>query len=270
MSGMDDRFSALARLYGADGLRRLEQGHVCVVGIGGVGSCAVEALARSGIGALTLVDLDEVCVSNVNRQIHALDGTVGQSKVDVMAERVRGINPGCRVTVVQEFFTAANAERLLDRLSHRPGSVHVVDAIDGVSNKTLLIALCRQRGIPILISGGAAGRREPTSVRVGDLANVTHDRLLFEVRRRLRRDHGWPRAGRKMGVDCVYSPETLVFPQSDGSVCATRPPATAGEPMRLTCDWGLGTATFVTGTFGFVAAGYVVRRIAEGKDDPPA
>ncbi len=260
MSDFEERFSGIARLYAADGLHRLRQAQVCVVGIGGVGSWAAEALARSGVGALTLVDLDEVCLSNVNRQLHALEGTVGQPKVELMAERARRINPDCRVTAIQEFFTEANAEGLLT-----PRFDCVVDAIDGVSNKAKLIALCGSKKIPLIVSGGAAGRRDATRVRIGDLSEVTHDRLLCEVRRRLRQDHGWPRGGRRMGVECVFSTEPQVFPQADGLVCATRPqPEDGGSPHR-NCDCGLGSATFVTGAFGFVAAGLAVKWIVEGR-----
>lgn len=235
---------------------------MAVIGLGGVGSWTVEALARSGVGSLTLVDLDEVCVSNVNRQLPALDATVGRAKAEVLAERVRGINPECTVAARLEFFTAANADSLLDA-----GFTHVVDAIDSVANKCLLIARCTTRRIPLTVCGGAGGRRDATAVRVEDLARVTHDRLLGEVRKRLRKDHGFPRGDRKFRVPCVCSAEPPVFPQPDGSVCAVRTAPPAGESLRLNCDWGFGSAAFVTGTFGFVAAGHAVRCIVEGKEE---
>lgn len=257
MTDFETRFNGITRLFGRDGLRRLQRAHVCVVGIGGVGSWAVEALARSGVGALTLVDLDEVCVSNVNRQIHALDGNVGRAKVEVMAERVRAINPDCRVEARMEFFTETTAEAVLDK-----GFSYVIDAIDSVANKTLLLARCFGKSIPVVACGAAGGRREATAVRIADLSAVSKDRLLAEVRRRLRKEHGFPTHGKAMGVDCVFSPEPPVFPQKDGSVCAARPAAADREGSRLNCDWGLGSATFVTGAFGFAAAGHVVRKIA--------
>ncbi len=253
MSG--ERFGGIARLVGAHGLQRLRAAHVCVVGIGGVGSWTVEALARSGVGALTLIDLDEVCVTNINRQLHALDGTVGRAKVDVMAERVRLINPECRVTPVAEFFTEANAARLL-----APDFSFVVDAIDSVSNKCRLLALCRERKLPVISCGAAGGRLDATAVRVADLANVTHDRLLAEVRKRLRKEHGFPATGKQLGVTAVFSPEAPIAPAP--ADCASA----VGEPdsPRLNCEWGYGSASFVTGTFGFAAAGWVARRIAAG------
>jgi tRNA A37 threonylcarbamoyladenosine dehydratase len=256
------RFGGVGRLYGEAGWQRLSHGHVAVVGVGGVGSWVVEALARTGVGALTLVDLDEVCVSNVNRQLPALAETIGRAKVTVLAERARSINPECAVTPVQEFLTAENGRRLL---ATRPD--YVVDAIDSVADKCALITLCRELGIPVIVCGGAGGRRDVTQVRVADLSKVTHDRLLCEVRRRLRQDHGFPPAEKKLGVECVFSPEPPVFPQADGSVGTNRPVAVKGveEGRGLGCDAGLGSACFVTGAFGFVAAGHVVARLVSGE-----
>jgi len=258
------RFGGIARLYGAEGLESLRQAHVCIVGLGGVGSWAVEALARSAIGALTLVDLDEVCVSNTNRQLHAMDGAVGRAKVEVMAERIRGISPGCRVESRGEFFTEATADSILDG-----GFDCVIEAIDDVPNKCRLIGACRDRRIPVVTCGAAGGRRDPTVVRVADLAFTAHDRLLQKVRVCLRRFHGFPRGEKPFGIECVYSPEAPVFPQRDGSVCATREAGVTDQDLALNCDSGFGAATFVTGTFGFMAAARVVQRIAVGSLEPP-
>ena len=265
MSDYDFRFGGIARLYGAEGLRRLRAARVLVVGIGGVGSWVAEALARTGVGAITLVDLDEVCVSNTNRQVPALDGQFGRAKVDVMAERIRAIAPECRVNAVAEFFTADSADRLLG-LGETPATPPnaVVDAIDNVANKVLLVARCHLAGIPLVVCGGAGGRRDPTAVRVEDLARVTHDRLLGEVRKRLRRGHGFPRGEKRFGIECVCSAETPVYPQRDGTVCEGKPAAEPGESLRLNCDWGFGSASFVTGAFGFAAAARAVARIAAG------
>jgi len=252
----DERFGGIARLVSAEGLQRLRAAHVCVVGIGGVGSWTVEALARSGVGALTLIDLDEVCVTNINRQLHALDGTIGRSKVEVMAERVRLINPDCRVTAVTEFFTEQSAQRLF-----APDFTCVVDAIDALGNKCRLLALCRARALPVIACGAAGGRLDATQVRVADLANATRDRLLAEVRKRLRQQHGFPPPGEPLGVACVFSAETPVLPEPPA--CASEEPGNQSAP-RLNCEWGYGSATFVTGTFGFAAAGWVVRKIAAG------
>jgi tRNA A37 threonylcarbamoyladenosine dehydratase len=257
MSDFETRFGGIGRLFSRAGLERLRCAHVCVVGIGGVGSWAVEALARSGVGKLTLVDLDEVCVSNVNRQLHALDGTVGRKKTDVMIERVQAINPQCEVRSLPIFFTEANAGEILST----PFEC-VLDAIDDVTNKCQLIAGCRERHISIVTSGGAGGRRDTTAIRVADLAFTAHDRLLQQVRERLRKEHGFPRGKEPFGIDCVYSIEQPVFPQPDGSVCAKRPTGAHGADLRLNCDYGFGTATFVTGAFGFAAAGQVVKKLA--------
>ena len=251
MSDFGFRFGGIGRLYGAAGLEKLRAARVCVVGIGGVGSWAVEALARSGVGGLTLVDLDEVCVSNVTRQLHALDGAVGQSKAGVMAGRVRAIGPECAVNAIQEFFTPETAEGIL-----REKFDCVLDAIDNIPNKCLLIARCRERGIPVVTAGGAGGRRDPCQVRVADLALTSHDGLLAQVRKRLRDEFQFSREPKKpFGVPCVFSAEPQVFPQNDGTVCARPEP---GSDLRLNCDNGYGTASFVTGTFGFAAAAQVV------------
>lgn len=254
MSDFEQRFSGIQRLYSVSGLDRLRRAHVCVVGIGGVGSWAVEALARTGVGKLTLVDLDEVCVSNVNRQLHALDGDIGRPKVDAMAQRVRAINPECIVETVPDFFTETTAGNILaERFDC------VLDAIDNVTNKCLLIARCRDLNLPIVTTGGAGGRRDPTKIQVTDLARTTHDGLLQAVRKKLRDDFSFPRDSKALfGVDCVFSAEPQVFPQSDGTVCANRE---SGSDLRLNCDSGYGTATFVTGTFGFAAAARVVEKL---------
>lgn len=249
-----DRFSGLARLYGQAALPRLQAARVLVVGLGGVGSWTVEALARSGVGALTLVDLDDVCITNTNRQLPATTAGVGRPKASVLEERIREINPDCRVEVRLEFFTQATAESLL-----APGFDCVVDAIDSRTNKALLIAECVRRGLPCVTVGGAGGKREATLVRVGDLGESQGDELLRLVRKKLRRDHGFAQGEKnRYGVRCVYSSEHPVFPWADGS-CSTE--AEPGSNLRLDCASGFGTATYITGTFGFAAAGEAVKLI---------
>lgn len=255
------RFGGIARLYGQSALARLHRAHVLVAGIGGVGSWAAEALARSGIGRLTLVDLDEVCVSNVNRQLHALQSTLGLAKAHVMAARIRDIQPGIQVDTRIEFVTESTLPRLLGLdPGHAAARPHVVlDAIDSVANKARMIAACRGAGIPVVVSGGAGGRCDPTALRLRDLARVTHDRLLASLRGRLRRDHGFPRDGSAMGIPCVCSEEPPVFPDDQGGICHARMQTSRSDPMRLNCDSGFGSATFVTGAFGFAAAAHAVR-----------
>ncbi len=256
-----DRFGGLSRLLGKAALPRLAAAQVAVVGVGGVGSWIVEALARSGIGALTLIDLDDVCITNVNRQLPAIDGQIGRPKVTVLAERVRLINPACRVEAVPEFFTAASAERLL-----APGYDCLVDAVDRMSHKALLIAGARDRAMPVVTVGAAGGRRDPTRIRAGDIGEA-NDELLRQVRKKLGRDHGFSaglaRGITRLGVPAVWSEEKPVFPWADGTCGAEAEP---GSPLKLDCESGFGSAVFVTGAFGFAAAAEVVRRIALGPE----
>jgi tRNA A37 threonylcarbamoyladenosine dehydratase len=215
----------------------------------------VEGLARSGIGALTLIDLDDVCLTNVNRQLPALDGNIGRPKVAALAERVRLINPACVVTTISEYFTAQTAERLL--------AVRydwVVDCIDLMSNKALLIAECTKRGLAVLTVGAAGGRRDASRIRVSDFGGSHGDELLRQVRKKLRRDHGFAKGeGNSYGIPCVWSQEKPVYPWADGT-CALEPEE--GSNLRLDCATGFGTAVFITGAFGFAAAGEIVRQVA--------
>lgn len=260
MEDYEDRFGGIGRLFGRDGLAHLRAGRVCVIGIGGVGSWAAEAVARSGVGAITLVDMDDLCVTNTNRQLHALDGTIGANKAEVLADRLRAINPGAEIAARPEFFTEKNADKIL-----AAGFDHVIDAIDSVANKCLLISECRRRGLPVVTSGGAGGLQRIGEVRRGDLARSTHDRLLKDVRKKLRREHGFPTdPAADFGVTAVWSTESPVYPGSDGRVCETREDA---ANLRLDCASGFGTATFVTGALGFGLAEAVVADLVAGKAD---
>ena len=257
MSDYEARFGGIARLYGAEGLRRLASSHVCVIGLGGVGCWVVEALARTGIGKLTLVDMDEVCLSNVTRQLHALDDTIGRSKAGLLAERVAKISPQCEVIFEECFFTDSTMHRLLE-----PSFDYIVDAIDTTNYKCLLIAEAFKRNLNVITCGGAGGRTDPSRIQVADLAYTLNDPLLLQVRKRLRQQYGFPSHRRqKFKVDCVFSDELPVFPSGDGLVSCTRE---KGADYRLNCDYGFGSATFITGTFGFFLAAEVVRRIALG------
>lgn len=248
-----NRFEGIANLYGESGLTRLARAHVLVVGLGGVGSWVVEALARSGVGALTLVDGDDVCVSNVNRQLHAVEGAVGRPKAEVMAERVRSIHPDCRVTARALFFVRQRA----DDFFPEPYD-YVVDAVDGVTAKATLIGHARQRGVPVITCGAAGGKVDPAQVQVADLTEVHHDRLLMFTRKLLRKHHGFTPRGRKpFGVPAVFSPE----PVRGGAACAEVPEPEEAEG-RLACDGRLGSAAFVTGAFGFFAAARVINDLA--------
>lgn len=253
------RFGGIARLYGHGALNRFLTARVAVVGVGGVGSWAVESLARSGIGSLTLVDLDEICVTNVNRQLHAMDGQIGRQKTEAMAERARAIHPGARIATVPRFFNAHSAEEILAE-----GFDAVIDAIDTTNHKALLLAECRGRGIFTVTCGGAGGRRDPTRIRVADLAHSGKDPLLHQLRRNLRHHHGFPKTpmGCKpapLGIDAVFSDEPQWFARCDGEVSGERP---ENGGQRLGCDAGLGSVTHVTAAFGMIAASRVLEHLA--------
>lgn len=245
------RFGGIERLYGSGALARAAQAHVVVVGIGGVGSWAVEALARSGIGRLTLVDLDHVAESNLNRQVHALGSTLGAAKVAAMKERVAAINPDCSVVTVEEFVDEANVAALI------PSCDAVIDAIDQVRAKAALIARCKRAGIRIVTTGGAGGRLDPTRIEVIDLARTTQDALASKLRARLRKDYGFSRdPQRKFGVDCVFSPEQIRRPVAEACDADGDFDAAAG----LACA-GYGSSVAVTAVFGFAAAARVLAGI---------
>jgi len=257
---MDDphhnqRFGGIARLFGRPELARFQSSRVAIVGIGGVGSWAVEALARSGIGTLILVDMDEVCVTNTNRQVHALQNSVGLSKTEAMAKRIHEISPSCKVEPQEYFLTPKTLETFLET---RPDII--IDAIDSCSNKCMLIAHCRKNKIPLITTGGAGGRRDPTQVQVADLSRVINDPLAAKTRKELRKHYHFPREKRrKFGIPCVFSPEAPIYPSADGGTCCVRDPNTE---LKLDCESGFGTASFLTGTFGFVAASEALKHLA--------
>lgn len=257
--GTTERFSGFERLIGSPGLARLARARVLIVGLGGVGSWVVEALARSGVGSLTLMDGDDVCVTNTNRQLHAVLEAVGKPKAEVMAARVRAINPDCDVRARAEFFRRDAEARPFEEPFD-----FVVDCVDGVMAKTTLIGNCRARNIPVVSCGGAAGKLDPAQVHVADLARVHHDRLLMFVRKKVRKHYGFPARGNKlMGVPCVFSPEPVIAP----AVCA------AGEEgegalfgdarIGPACEGRLGSSVAVTAVFGFHAAAVVLRTLAQ-------
>ncbi len=244
---LDRRVAGVARLYGEPVLERLRSARIAVVGMGGVGSWAAEALARSGVGALSLIDLDHIAESNTNRQIHALGDSYGKAKVLAMAERIAAINPACRVMPVEAFVDADNAAGLA------AGHDLVLDCIDQVSAKAALIAACRLHRIAVITCGAAGGRIDPTRLRHDDLARAHGDSLLAKVRYRLRRYHGFARevAGRvrKFGVAAVYSDEPI------------RTPPDCSPQARLACA-GYGSTVAVTGAMGFAAAALALQQLA--------
>lgn len=251
-----NRFGGIARLYGQQEQARLAKAHVCVVGIGGVGSWVAEALARSGIGTLTLIDLDDVCVTNTNRQVHALAGEYGRAKVQAMADRIRAINPACQVQAVEEFVSRENLRTLVTK-----DMDFVVDAIDVAGTKAALIYHCKREKIPVITTGAAGGQVDPTLVRVVDLNRTQNDPLAAKVRSILRRHYGWSRnTKRHYAVPCVYSLEQLRYPTLDGGVSCEK--SWEDGPKRLDCESGFGACMTVTATFGLVAVSRVLEKLA--------
>ncbi|MCX7872286.1 MAG: tRNA threonylcarbamoyladenosine dehydratase [Verrucomicrobiae bacterium] len=250
MNDYQVRFGGLFRLYGKTAMEKIAASSVCVIGLGGVGSWAAEALARCGVGKITIVDFDEICKSNVNRQLHALEGEFHRPKVEATAERLRKINPSCEIVAHQLFFTYSTADTILGTRFD-----YVIDAMDTPSKKCYLAHRCKELGLNLIITGAAGGKTDPTKVRLADLSMVNHDRLLQEVRKKLRVKYGFPRLPNPMNVEAVFSEEPTRSPILDGCENKTR-------RTSLDCKTGMGTAVFVTAVFGFVAASKVVNRIA--------
>ncbi len=248
------RFGGIARLYGAPALQAFRNARICVIGVGGVGSWVVEALARSAVGHITMIDLDHLAESNVNRQVHALTDTLGKAKVEALAERIAQINPYCMVTGIEEFIAADNVAELIV-----PGRFdYVIDAIDDARAKTALIVHCREQQVPLLTIGSAGGQVDPTRIAVCDLSRTEQEPLLARVRKNLRIRHGFPRGTKnKFGIDAVYSTEPLRFPEA----CDIGDDAEPAGVTGLNCA-GYGSAVVVTAAFGFVAAAHVLRKLA--------
>ncbi|MFW3163219.1 tRNA cyclic N6-threonylcarbamoyladenosine(37) synthase TcdA [Pseudomonas syringae pv. syringae] len=262
MSAEDPRFAGIARLYGVEGLARLRAAHVAVVGIGGVGSWAAEAMARSGVGEISLFDMDDVCVSNSNRQLHALGSTVGRPKVEVMAERIRAINPDCIVHAVADFVTRDTMAECIT-----PDMDFVIDCIDSVNAKAALISWCKRRKIQMVTTGGAGGQIDPTLIQIADLNRTFNDPLASKVRSTLRRDYGFSRTpNRHYSVPCVFSTEQLRYPKPDGSICLEK--KFVGEGVKLDCAGGFGAVMMVTATFGMIAATRAVDKLVAGTRRP--
>ena len=256
-----ERFGGIDRLYGNGALARFAAAHVTVVGIGGVGSWAVEALARSGVGKLTLIDADDLCVSNTNRQLPALQGQYGRAKIEAMAERCRAINPHISLELRAQFLTPSN----LDELLGIPCDL-VLDACDSFRSKVEAIAYCRRRKQPIITVGSAGGRSDVTQIRVRDLSRTEHDAMLSLIRRKLRGEFNFPKNhDRYFGVPAVYSLENVRYPQADGSVSGVRPALPRDAALKLDCGAGLGAATHVTGAFAFAAVGKALEILLKPK-----
>lgn len=255
------RFGGIARLYGERALERFRAAHVCVIGVGGVGSWIVEALARSAVGHLTLIDLDNVAESNINRQIQALSSTIGQPKIEALRDRIAQINPFCKVTLVEDFIDPDNLVQMIGGKNFD----YVVDAIDSVKAKAALIAYCRDQALPLIVIGGAGGQLDPTKIEVRDLARTEQEPLLKKVRKLLRAQYGFSRGEKqKYHIDAVFSMEPLRYPESEDA-CEIGASSVTG----LNCA-GFGSSMVVTASFGMIAAGHMLRKMAEAAELAPA
>jgi len=254
------RFGGVSRLYGIEGLAKLQTAHICVIGIGGVGSWAAEAVARNAVGTITLIDLDNIAESNVNRQLHAVDSAFGKAKVTAMAERIKLINPSASVIEIEEFVTVENVREMLNQTFNG-----IIDCIDDAKAKAAIAAFCKSKNIPLVMTGAAGGRLDATRIKQEDLSFVSHDKLLAKVRNLLRRDYGFAKASGtseviseknkpvKLGIQCVYSDEEAIKPQG---LCEADNAAITG----LNCA-GYGSSVCVTAPFGFAAAGLLLQQI---------
>jgi len=250
----NERFSANARVLGQQAQDYLRECHVAVIGIGGVGSWAAEALARNGLGSITLIDHDDIAPSNINRQVHALSSTLDTSKVETMKSRIEDINPLCRCIAVDDMLVSKNMSKHIQTEFD-----FVIDAIDSVKFKADLIYYCKRNKIPIIATGGAGGLTDPTKITITDLTQTTNDPLAAKVRHDLRRRYNWTRTkGRRFGVKCVYSSQQPVFPDEHGGVSQSRP---GKSGVTLDCETGYGSTATVTATFGMVAAAYTTNRL---------
>lgn len=253
------RFSGIARLYGEAALTQFSQAHICVIGIGGVGSWVAESLARSGIGQITLIDMDDVCITNTNRQIHALNTNIGKAKTAVMAERILQINPQCIVNVIDDFISPDNVANYLGS-KQNPRFNFIIDAIDSVRDKAALLEHCKRNKLKVITIGGAGGQKDPTKIKIADLAKTIQDPLAAKLRERLKNDYKLNKDSKgKYGIACVFSTEQLTYPAQNGQVCSTKSQAEGSKKMD--CQSGFGAITTVTATFGFVAVSYVLDKL---------
>lgn len=248
------RFGGIERLYEAPGLAQLQQAHFTVVGIGGVGTWVAEGFARSGVGKITLIDIDDICITNTNRQAHALHNTIGQAKVDAMALRINQINPDCHVNTIEDFVLPENVATYISTDMDL-----VIDATDSIPAKAAMIAYCKRNKIKIITIGGAGGQIDPRQVTSGDLAKTTQDPLAAKLRSVLRRDYNFSKnPQRRFAIECIYSTEQLRYPQGDGTVGKQK--LSSEGAVKLDCETGFGASVAVTATFGFVAVAQAINK----------
>ncbi|MRX28559.1 tRNA cyclic N6-threonylcarbamoyladenosine(37) synthase TcdA [Kangiella sp. HZ709] len=254
--GFKQRFGGIERLYGRKGLEKFQASHVCVIGVGGVGSWAVESLARSGIGRLTLIDPDDVSKTNINRQLVALDSTIGIGKAEVLVERIKQINPDCKVTVIEDLLKPENTGQYISKEFD-----YVIDAIDSARSKAALIRHCKSSKIKLICVGGAGGKVDATQIGIADITKTHNDPLLAKTRSILRYDYQYSRnPKRKYQVPCVYSTEQAAYPMPDGTITQAKPDSE--RALKLACDVGIGSVTHVTASFANFAVGHVLSRLS--------
>jgi tRNA A37 threonylcarbamoyladenosine dehydratase len=264
MSDYQLKFGGIARLYGQAGAKVINDSHFCVVGIGGVGSWVAESLSRTGVGKITLIDLDDICTTNINRQIHALSNTVGMSKVDVMAQRIQLINADCQVNCIEDFVTLENLHEIFST-----DYDYVIDAIDSVNIKSAIIAHCKRNKLPMITIGGAGGQTDPSQISITDLSKTYQDPLLAKVKNQLRREYNFPKADakkaskRKFSIDAVFSTEQLMYPDHEGNVCHAK--QSSEGAMKLDCNTGFGAVTHVTASFAFFAVSKAINKLLKKK-----
>ena len=254
---LSKRFIGIQRLYGQQAYQKIINSHICIIGIGGVGSWVVESLARSGVQQLTLIDLDHISESNINRQIHALSETLGQSKIIAMKERVKSINPDCTVNLIDDHLSCDNISQLLNTSFD-----YIIDCIDQFRIKASLIHHCRSNKINLLTMGGAGGRVDPSRIKVTDLSRSEGDSLLAKTRKQLRTKHDFPRnLQRRFDIPCVFSTEQLRYPTDDHEISTNK--SECSNLSGLNCANGFGSLSAVTATFGMIACAHVLNKISD-------
>lgn len=248
-----DQFGGIQRLYGHSSLDVLNRSHVVVIGLGGVGSWTAESLVRSGVGQISLIDLDDICVTNTNRQLHTLSTTIGQTKIEVMKERLLLINPKVKIDLIHDFVSPHNLEKII------PNCDLIIDAIDSLKSKAALIDYAIKNKIQLITTGASGGKQDPSQIRISDFGHTQGDALIFRTRKFLKREYNYPKGKHTFNVDAIYSAERVKFINESGEIQQKG----AQGHAKLDCNSGLGSATFVTGSFGFFASSMAVKRLLE-------
>lgn len=251
----EQRFGGIARLYGTSAQSAIRSSHILVIGLGGVGSWSAEALVRTGVGHISLMDLDDICITNTNRQVHTLQSTIGSAKTEALRDRLQQINPECEINVIDDFLSQDNIESYITS-----DYSLVIDAIDLMFTKAALIAHCKRRKIPIITTGSSGGKKDPTQITYGDLGKTRNDPLLAKVRNTLRRHYNFSRNNkRSFGIEAIYSTEQLTYPNNQGETCQSK--QFLDSTQGLDCNSGFGSVSMVTASVGLLAASRGLEKI---------